>query len=155
VTDTARDEFELGLLDRAMRRELPVLGICRGAQLINSHLEGTLHGDIRHLFEKPGMQTVLPSRRINVMPGTRLANLLETTTCHVNALHRQAIRKTGRGLVVSAVGENGTIQAIEHSSHPFLIGVQWHPEYLPGMRRQRALFTGLVDACAGAPHLRT
>jgi putative glutamine amidotransferase len=137
-----------------MRRELPVLGICRGAQLINSHLDGTLYDDIRHHYERPGMQTVVPTRRINVMPGTRLAGLMETTACHVNALHRQAIRRTGRGLVVSAVGVNGTIQAIEHTSHPFLIGVQWHPAYLRGMRRQRALFTGLVDAGACAPRLQ-
>jgi putative glutamine amidotransferase len=147
-TDPERDAFEAGLLERAMDRELPVLGICRGAQLINTHLDGTLHEDVRRYYERPGLPTLLPARRVSVVTGTRLEDLLGTTTCHVNALHRQAIRSLGRGLVIAAVGDNGIVQAIEHTSHPFLVGVQWHPEYLPGMKRQRALFSGLVDACA-------
>lgn len=144
--DAARDELEMRLLESAIHRRLPVLGICRGEQLINVHFGGSLHQDLKSFYiEDPEVRTILPRKRIMVEPNTRLARVLGTKPRTVNALHQQAIATLGAGLIAAAKDRNGIIQAIEHESLPFVIGVQWHPEYLPQQKRQRAIFEALVD----------
>ncbi|MBC8107379.1 MAG: gamma-glutamyl-gamma-aminobutyrate hydrolase family protein [Anaerolineae bacterium] len=144
--DAARDELEMRLLDLAVQRRLPILGICRGEQLINVHFGGSLHQDLKSFYvEDPEVRTILPRKRIRVEPNTRLARVIGTQPRTVNALHQQAIATLGRGLIAAARDRNGIIQAIEHESLPFVIGVQWHPEYLPQHKRQRAIFEALVD----------
>ncbi|SRR5690554_308282 len=147
--DPARDELELKLLDDALKLGRPVLGICRGCQLINVHLGGTLHRDIRSFYiETPHITTVFPRKEIQIAPDTRLHRILGVSQCRVNALHYQAINTVGQGLVVSAEERNPKIvQAIEHPDR-FLIGVQWHPEYLFREQRQRELFSALVRSAA-------
>ena len=148
--DPARDELEQRLLAGAVSRRLPVLGICRGAQLINVWFGGTLHQDIREFYvETPQLRTVLPRKVVHLTRTSHLARLMGATECVVNALHDQAIEDLGEGLAIVGREGNGIVQAIEHPGHPFLIGVQWHPEYIPHHRRQRALFDGLVR-CAAA-----
>jgi putative glutamine amidotransferase len=143
--DTARDELEMRLIDQAVRRRLPILGICRGEQLINVYFGGSLHQHLKSLYiEDPEVRTILPRKRILVEPQTRLSRVLGTRPRRVNALHQQAISKLGNGLIVAARDRNGIIQAIEHESLPFVIGVQWHPEYMPQHKRQRAIFESLV-----------
>ena len=143
--DAARDELEMRLLDLAARRRLPILGICRGEQLINVYFGGSLHQCLKSFYiEDPEVRTILPRKAIIVEPATRLARALGTRPRRVNALHQQAIAELGEDLIVAARDRNGIIQAIEHESLPFVIGVQWHPEYMPQHKRQRAIFEQLI-----------
>lgn len=147
--DADRDRLELRLLDAAGRRGLPVLGTCRGAQMINVHRGGTLVTDIYEVFVRaPRLRTVLPKKRVVLRAGTRLAALLGREVCLVNALHHQSVDRVGCGIRVAASDEHGIVQAIEAEDAPFLIGVQWHPEFLVLDGRQRRLFAALADACA-------
>jgi putative glutamine amidotransferase len=133
------------LIGEAVARRLPVLGICRGAQLLNVHFGGSLHCELAGFYkEDPETRTILPHKRIVVTPGTKLDSLLGDELRRVNALHRQAIDRLGGGLRVAARDRNGIVQAIEHETLPFVLGVQWHPEYLPQVPQQRALFDSLV-----------
>ena len=145
----ARDELEMKLIDQAVQRRLPMLGICRGEQLINVYFGGTLHQGLAGLYvEDPEVRTILPRKRIVVEEGSCLAGVLGRRPVRVNALHRQAIDRLGRGMRVGARDRNGIVQAIEHESLPLVVGVQWHPEYLPQMPQQRALFRALVRRAA-------
>lgn len=143
--DPARDRLEQRLLAEALAADLPVLGICRGAQLLNVVRGGRLHRDLADFYvETPQLRTLLPQKPVTLTPGTHLAAVLGHRRCRVNALHRQAIATLGEGLVVSAREGNEVIQAVEDPARPFVIGVQWHPEYLPQRPEQRALFAALV-----------
>jgi putative glutamine amidotransferase len=145
--DSARDALEMRLLEGALARGLPVLGICRGAQLLNVVLGGTLFQDVAEFYvEAPQVRTVLARKLVSIEPRSRLAGHLGVTSCAVNALHHQAVRDLGKGLTVAAREGNGIVQAIEEPSHKYCIGVQWHPEYMPQHRVQQALFAGLVAA---------
>lgn len=144
--DSDRDALERGLIEGALAKSKPVLGICRGAQLLNVCLGGTLHQDVAEFYvEKPQYRTVLPRKLVSITEGTHLARVVGAAPCLVNALHHQAIDDLGRGVVVAAREDNGIVQAIEVQSSRFAIGVQWHPEYIPQHRRQRALFDALVN----------
>ena len=150
--DRERDLFELKLLSMAMERGVPVLGICRGAQMINVFLGGTLHGCIYTEYrDARRLRTVLPRKRILIEPGTRLASLLGVIQCRVNALHHQSVDRLARALAVVARDEAGIVQAIEGTSKHFLVGVQWHPEFLVFDGRQQRLFAGLVAAARVSP----
>ncbi len=146
--DTDRDDLERRLIEEADRKKLPMLGICRGAQLINVQRGGRLHQDLKDFYiETPQLTTVLPYKPISVEEDSRLAEVLKRTRCRVNSLHRQAISETGEGIEIVAREKTGVVQAIEDSERPFLIGVQWHPEYLPQRPEQRRIFKRLVE-CA-------
>lgn len=147
ATDTERDELELGLLEEALDKNIPILGICRGAQLINVKMGGTLYRDIGGFYgEIPRIHSIWPRKRIRIDPESRLGEIIGKDRISVNALHRQAVEQLGDPLKVAAKEENGIIQAIELRDYPFLIGVQWHPEYMPQSFRQRRLFKSLVEA---------
>lgn len=150
--DASRDELEMRLLDHAVRRRLPILGICRGEQLINVYFGGSLHQDLKSFYvEDPEVRTILPRKRIIIEPDTHLARAVGSKMARrVNALHDHAIHKIGAGLTVAARDRNGIVQAIEHESLPLVIGVQWHPEYMPQHKHQRALFAALVNAARRA-----
>ncbi len=148
--DPARDELEKELCLYALKRGLPLLGICRGAQLINVTAGGTLFQDTRDFYtETPHIQTILPRKYINIDTDSLLHRVLELDSATINSLHNQAINRPGKDICVSARDLNGIIQAIEHRRHPFAIGVQWHPEYLPQLEHQRRLFRALVVAASG------
>jgi putative glutamine amidotransferase len=147
--DPARDELEAQLLAEAFQSGTPVLGICRGAQLMNVQLGGTLHRGLEPFYvEQPNPWTVLPRKRVRITTGSRLAEILGSTTARVNSLHRQAVDRVGGELRVVASEPNGVVQALEHPGERFFIGVQWHPEYLPQRPEQRRLFRQLVRAAA-------
>lgn len=147
-TDSERDAFEMRVLDRALDSGLPVLGICRGAQLINVVLGGNLHQDLREIRHiTSNRRTPLPCKTIAIRPRSRLANIQKRRRTRVNSLHHQSVARRGRGLQVCAIDSDGIVQAIEAPEKPWLLGVQWHPEYLPYQRRQRALFVALINAC--------
>jgi putative glutamine amidotransferase len=143
--DPARDALELALIARAEAGQLPVLGICRGAQLLNIHGGGTLYQDLSGFYtERPDRWTVFPRKPIEIAPGSRLQSVLARSRCEVNSLHRQAVDALGSGLAIAARDERGVVQGIEHPARRFWIGVQWHPEYLPQVPEQRRLFDRLV-----------
>ncbi|MDX1541078.1 MAG: gamma-glutamyl-gamma-aminobutyrate hydrolase family protein, partial [Geminicoccaceae bacterium] len=145
--DPERDRLELEALEHARARSLPVLGICRGAQMINVFLGGSLHEDIYEIYEAaPKLRTVLPKKRVHVSEGSQLDSILECRACRVNALHHQSVDRVGKGLEVVARDEHGMVQAVERLNGPFMIGVQWHPEFLVFDRGQQRLFRRLVDA---------
>jgi len=149
--DPDRDQLELKLLRAALPAGLPVLGICRGSQMINVALGGSLHTDIHEVYETaPRMRTVLPKKTVSIVLGSRLDRILRCNPCRVNALHHQSVDRIGRGLKVVAQDENGIVQAIESESAPFLIGVQWHPELLVWKPPQQRLFSALAAAASVA-----
>ncbi|PWC46692.1 gamma-glutamyl-gamma-aminobutyrate hydrolase family protein [Azospirillum sp. TSA6c] len=152
--DPERDRLEMLALDCAAKIGLPVLGICRGSQMINVHRGGSLHVDIHEVYdEAPHMRTVLPRKRIRIEPDSRLYRILGIAECRVNALHHQSVDRVGDGLRVVARERAGVVQGIEAPNEPFMIGVQWHPEYLVADSRQQALFRRLVDTAAGTAPL--
>ncbi len=145
--DPARDAFERQLAQDALARNIPVLGICRGAQMLNVALGGTLDQTAWQTFgTQRFIRTILPKRLVSIQPGTRLARIAGDQDMLVNALHTQAVQKLGDGLQVAARDPAGMIQAVERVCDPFALGVQWHPEHLIYARRQRALFRALVRA---------
>jgi putative glutamine amidotransferase len=149
--DTARDTLERDLLDEAMRRNLPILGICRGMQLLNVHLGGTLHRALHEFYsEHPQWRSVLPSKQIKLEGDSRLARIFGRRRLRVNALHHQAIDRLGRQLRVVARERSGVVQAIEVTDRHYCFGVQWHPEYLPQCPEQHRLFRTLVDQARAA-----
>lgn len=144
--DDNRDELEFGLIKKAADQNIPILGICRGAQLLNIHFGGTLDQDITSYYtEVPRVQSVWPKKRVEINENSMLHDILTFEKVWVNALHHQAVDELGKGLAVVAKEENGIVQAIEHTDWDFILGVQWHPEYLPQIPAQRRIFKKLVE----------
>ncbi len=145
--DRARDALETEWLERAFAEDLPVLGICRGMQLLNVVGGGDLIQDIRPMYtEHAYVRSVWPRKRIEVKADSLLARTLCRRECRVNALHRQAVQRLGDGFAAVAHEASGVVQAIEHVEKPFVLGLQWHPELLPQVPAQRRLFSGLIRA---------
>lgn len=146
--DPERDALERRLVREAAAGGKPVLGICRGAQMISVAHGGSLHQDTYgHHRDARRYWTVLPRKRVQIEPDTLLARIMGREPAVVNALHTQSVDRTGEGLRVSARERSGIVQAIESVEQGrFVLGVQWHPEHLVYARRQRALFRALVEA---------
>jgi putative glutamine amidotransferase len=126
-----RDEFEIETFKKAQENNLPVLGICRGLQLVNCILGGTLKqdlGDLNDAHRRISKDDKV--HEIRVEPGTLLNAISDVTSGTVNSSHHQAIDKIGHDLRINCRAEDGTVEGIESSepAHPFLIAVQWHPE---------------------------
>jgi putative glutamine amidotransferase len=149
-----RDAWEFALLRGALARGLPVLGICRGAQVLNVALGGTLHqhlpdvvGHARHQLGN----AVFSTSSIRTVPGTRVAALLGEST-EAQCYHHQAIAELGTGLVATAWDPDGVIEAVERPGDEFVLAVQWHPEErLDDLR----LFAGVVEAATAYSSGRT
>lgn len=145
--DVERDRFEIDILKRALDTNVPILGICRGAQLINVVLGGTLYQDLRPLRRRtPNLNSAFPIKDAHLVAGSVLESCMKTRTARVNSLHHQAVERLAERLRVSARDSDGFIQGIEDPDHRFLVGVQWHPEYLPYKRGQRALFRAFAGS---------
>jgi putative glutamine amidotransferase len=145
--DPERDKLELQLLKWALPRRLPILGICRGSQMINVALGGSLHTDIHAVYvESPKMRTVLPRKTVHIVEGSRLDRIMGCNPCRVNALHHQSVDRLGRGLRIVAQDDAGIVQATEGTGAEFLIGVQWHPELLVTRSPQQRIFRALAQA---------
>jgi putative glutamine amidotransferase len=148
--DPERDALELRVLHEALPQGVPVLGICRGAQMINVALGGSLHSDIYEVYVKaPRLRTVLAKKVVSIEPGSRLDRILRCNPCRVNALHHQSVDRPGRGLRIVAQDEAGIVQAIEGVEDRFIVGVQWHPELLVFRSPQQRLFAALAEAARG------
>jgi putative glutamine amidotransferase len=158
-TEPTLDAFEYAVVREALRRDLPLLGVCRGAQTLNVARGGTLHqhlpdvvgGDVAHRQSIDGRR---PTHDVEIVPGSRLAVVLRTTSLAVNSFHHQAVDRLGAGLRVSARAPDGTIEAIEDPRRPLVLGVQWHAETLVSAPEHEALFAELVDVASGARRLR-
>jgi putative glutamine amidotransferase len=146
-----RTDFEIQLVRFALARELPVLGICGGSQVLNVALGGSLYQDIPSQVAKAYKHAGSPEQAhtVALVPCTRLAAILGTQQMRVNSLHHQAVKVPGQGMVVSASARDGVIEAVEISDRPFVIGVQWHPErLLVEDESAQRLFSAFVQAAA-------
>jgi putative glutamine amidotransferase len=160
VVKPTRTEFELEIATAAMDRDLPVLGICGGAQAINVSLGGSLYQDIAAQLGENGAhehtsKNADGGHAIRIEPGTRLFDIVRRSRVEVNTSHHQAIKRLGRGLVVNAVADDGVIEGIESARHGFVLGVQWHPEALaPRRSLGRRLFSAFVAFCKQRSRMR-
>jgi putative glutamine amidotransferase len=156
VTIPERDAFEMALLEHALRRKMPILGICRGMQVLNVALGGTLYQDLPsqmdhmvllgHRQETPKWQ---PTHEVDVDGGSKIAKILCTDELKVNSYHHQAIKDLASGLVAVACAPDGVIEAVESSdlAKRWLIGVQWHAEAMRDAGPEhRHLFEAHVSA---------
>ncbi len=151
--DPDRDRMELNLVTRAAQDGLPFLGICRGFQVINVAFGGGLYEDIldqhpgalKHDYF-PGYPRDLIVHKVQVTPGSRLAEILDQTEVDVNSLHHQGVRHIPGVLPVTALAPDGIPEAVELPGHPFGLAVQWHPEWLQAYAPMRGLFEAFVGA---------
>jgi putative glutamine amidotransferase len=154
-----RDAFELALVREALRRDLPLLAICRGHQVLNVAMGGTLVQDIPSQLpgagaHDPDVERWETCHDVEILPGTRLREILGTERVAVNSFHHQSVKGLGGGLVLSARSPDGVVEGIEvpRGTRRFVVGVQWHPEsfwdHPPGFG---SLFEALVRAVDGHP----
>jgi putative glutamine amidotransferase len=159
AVNDARDALELEVARRALADDLPILGICRGIQLLAVAAGGTLYQDIPSEIEQYLGHDVREHGRdhlshdLQIEAGSRLAQVLGTTTTRVNSFHHQAVQQVPDGFQVSARAGDGVIEAIESHSHDFVLGVQCHPEGI--WRTSAPEFAGLFAAFVGAASRRS
>lgn len=137
-----RDTLEMHVLESAIKKNIPTLGICRGLQILNVHCGGTLYQDvekemegaIRHDWHKDKEGSPLPradiKHLIKISEGSIVYDIVGAKELGVNSLHHQGIHQLGGSLIATAIAPDGLIEAVELSGHPFMLGVQWHPEAL-------------------------
>lgn len=151
LVDEERDSFELALARQALQKQIPVLGICRGLQILSvatgaqlvAHVPEVYGDQILHRLDHPRRPI---THAAQVLPHTRLARILETTEITVMSWHHQAVRTVPEGWQLAAQAADGVIEALEHQHHPWLIAVQWHPELSPDAPVHRRLFQAFVQA---------
>jgi putative glutamine amidotransferase len=144
---TERDEWEFALVHGAFELGLPVLGICRGAQVINVAAGGTLVAhlpDVTDQVHRSPNEQGLPAHTVRIQPGSRTAKVMRLDVINVNSLHHQAVGRLGRGVRAVAWSHDRVVEAVETRDGRRAIGVQWHPELLLGHPGHRRLFTWLA-----------
>ena len=153
--DNERDEMEFGFLEQVKEREKPLLGICRGLQVINvahggtlyTHINDQLAGSLKHDYF-PDYPWDLHAHPVQIDEGSALAEIVGEPLIEVNSLHHQGVETLGNGLHATAHAPDGIIEAIEIDDYPFGIAVQWHPEWMPGDAAAEAIIGALVHASA-------
>lgn len=152
-----RSSFERALARAAIRRGTPLLGVCGGMQLLNVALGGSLYQDLSELngcgeHRQPHDKSK-PQHFVNLAADSKLRLLTGCERLAVNSTHHQMVRRLGEGLIATAQADDGVIEGLELSSHPFVIGVQWHPEAMVEAE-QGAIYRGLIEAAARAAERR-
>jgi putative glutamine amidotransferase len=157
VIEAARDRTELMLARWAFADDLPVLGICRGQQVLNVALGGSLWQDLRYQAvtsvehsDADGRARSALTHRVRLDPDSRLAQLIDETDIQVNSLHHQAIKAVAPQLRITGQSGDGVIEAVESRERRFLIAVQWHPEEIDELGWVRRLFQGFAKAAQTA-----
>jgi putative glutamine amidotransferase len=152
-TEPALDEFELALARAAVARGIPVLGICRGMQVLNVAMGGSLHqhlpdheGGVEHRQQRPSGQ---PTHRVTLGRASRLTKVIGRRYVEVNSFHHQGLHAIGKGLAIAGHAPDGHVEAIEAPGRRFTFGVQWHAECLVDRPEHLALFRGLIRAARG------
>ncbi len=143
-----RDAFEITLFEDALTSGLPILGICRGMQIMNVALGGTLLQDVSAAtgqFHWNPMQWREGSHRIKIEPHSRLAEALGVAEVDVNSIHRQGIGRLATGIRAVAWADDGSVEAVESEGDSAFLGVQWHPEILEDLPEQRGIFDAFVE----------
>jgi len=143
--DQERDTMEAKCIDFSLSTGLPLLGICRGHQLINTVMGGSLHISVRSMRVKTSnTRSLLPRKKVSVERTSRLGNILGKPRLRINSLHNQAIARVAEDLSAVAFDEDQIIQAVEAADGRAILGVQWHPEYLCFLPAQLKLFRWLT-----------
>jgi putative glutamine amidotransferase len=150
-----RDQFEVALLNEAMARNLPILALCRGCQILNIAAGGDMYQDIYSQITKPLLQHTqraprsFPFHTIHVTEESLLKKITGKSKYRVNSFHHQAVRRLAEGFHISALSDDGIIEAFESSKHSFVLAVQWHPESMTsaGDIPSRKLFSTFINAC--------
>jgi putative glutamine amidotransferase len=153
LVDRDRDRVELRIFLEALRWRKPFFGICRGLQVVNVALGGSLLTHIadqhpqalEHCFY-PNWPREYIAHTVQITPGSRLEGILKSAQAQVNSQHHQAIKELGAGLQPSAHAEDGLIEAVELAGYPFGLAVQWHPEWLQDQPGMRSLFKAFTEA---------
>ncbi len=149
---SGRTDFELAATRGALERDMPVLGICGGQQLLAvafggtliQHIPDSVEGALQH--EQPNPRTE-PGHEVSVAPDTLLSRAVGgRTRMAVNSAHHQAVDRPGNGAVVNAVAPDGVVEGVEHPGHRFALGVQWHPEYAVDPA-DPLIFRAFISAC--------
>jgi len=148
-----RDAYEIRLFKKAYADNMPIMGICRGNQLVNVALGGSLYQDINaqipgsygHFPDMASMDELYHS--VDFVKGSKLHQIFGAEKMNVNSFHHQAIKKLGDGLVISAMSEDGIVEGVEAADSRFLIGVQWHPE---GLTKRCPIFLKLFESLVSA-----
>ena len=154
--DRERDNLEISLTKLAVRSKWPFLAICRGIQVLNVAMGGSLYTDIADKFPNALRHDYYPdwprdhsAHLVSVLPESRLAGILGTTTFPINSLHHQGLEKVAAGLCPVAFAPDSLVEAVELiDSHPFGFGVQWHPECMPESLPMQLLFQAFIQAAA-------
>jgi putative glutamine amidotransferase len=159
AAETGRDDFEIALARAAVVKGIPLLAICRGMQVLNVAMGGTLFQDIpsqvtgalEHSVPQPRAGS---AHEVWVAKGSQLSTLLadhmeDGETCHVNSRHHQSVKDAAQGFDVTATSPDGVVEAMEKTDAPFCVAVQWHPENFWRTGEFRELFEGLVKAANG------
>lgn len=146
-----RTEFEYAILDKALKMQMPILGICGGQQLINVVLGGTLIQDIdteidTNIEHEQKIAKHLTSHDIEIKSESLLYKIIKRDRISVNSTHHQAVKILGKGLIASAKSDDGIIEAIELDDYEFCLGVQWHPEYMT-TSADHDIFKSFVNIC--------
>jgi putative glutamine amidotransferase len=157
VVEAPRDRTELTLARWAFADDLPTLGICRGQQVLNVALGGTLYQDLRHQgvtqvehSDADGRARTALIHRVRLDPNSRLAQLIDETSVDVNSLHHQAVKMVAPQLRATGTSEDGVIEALEADDRRFLMAVQWHPEEVDQLPWVQRLFSGFAHAAGQA-----
>jgi len=155
--DRERDQFELALCRQAVAMDKPLLGICRGQQVLNVAMGGNLVEDIPSMLTSAGQHQWWPnyqrsrlSHSVRVEKDSLLAQVMGGTEFEVNSLHHQSVKDLGEGLKVTATASDGVIEALEMPDKRFVVSVQWHPEWLPDSAPMCQIFKAFVEASGSA-----
>ena len=146
LVDRDRDELELALIRGALERDMPILGICRGIQILNVAQGGSVR-NLRDDADRAATHGIdldsIDAHSVEIAAGSKLGKLLGSGPRRVNSFHGQAVGELGEGLRVAARASDGVVEAIELPDRPFVIGMQWHPEAPP---QQMAVFEAFLEA---------
>ncbi|GIO22787.1 gamma-glutamyl-gamma-aminobutyrate hydrolase family protein [Oceanobacillus sp. J11TS1] len=150
-----RDRLENEVISYFLDKDKPILGVCRGCQILNVVTGGTMYQDLDTQYTGQLIQHTQKaafhhrSHSVNITPSSLLGNLVQATEIKVNSFHHQANRTLGKDFMISAVAADGVMEAFESKIHRFVLGVQWHPEGLVNLSDDRslAIYQGFIQAC--------